>query len=235
MALCNGCFTSAHTAATFYWQLGPYSIPAKSAGTMWHPDRFEQLCLAPGDEPYAFEDTALATATLGYPRWRMAYSISIPAHANSRDGTHWTWSMVVPTPTAVTKKEGGPGNRLWPSPIAMSVWPFQVQHDQHVHPPFCISIQPALWLGPWLFSGWLVYPIPLGGLGSTATGHYCSNRSTAGCQCHVHWALLPQRLVEDLGTVDLCGLSAHCWWVLLQIRCAKESIADFSCSMCCRC
>ena len=25
----------------------------------WHPDRFEQLCLAPGDEPYAFEDTAL--------------------------------------------------------------------------------------------------------------------------------------------------------------------------------
>ena len=25
----------------------------------WHPDRFEQLCLAPSDEPYAFEDTAL--------------------------------------------------------------------------------------------------------------------------------------------------------------------------------
>ena len=117
-------------------------------------------------------------------------------------------------------------------PIATSVWPFQVQHDVHVHRLFCTSIQPALWLGPWLFSGWLVYPTPSGGWDQPLQDIMAATGFKLVLPCHVHWALLPQRMVEDFGTFDFFGLSTHCWWMLLQIRCAKESIAGFSCSIC---
>ena len=48
----------------------------------------------------------------------------------------------------------------WPNTIAWRAWSSSVS----------FLIQPAPWLGPRLLLGWLVYPIPIWGLGSTATG-----------------------------------------------------------------
>ena len=41
-----------------------------------------------------FDGTALQSATLGYPRRRMASSVPIKFHAHNCDGAHWTCSKV---------------------------------------------------------------------------------------------------------------------------------------------
>ena len=131
------------------------------------------------------------------------------------------------------KIEGGPGNRLWPP----------------TNRYFGMAISGAAWCAcatsillfdtacpltsTLALSGWLVYPIPPGGLGSTATGYYGSNRIQACCKQSRSIGLTPQRLVEDPGTLDLLGsrhIAGECFY-RSDVR--KESIAGFSCSMFC--
>ena len=71
LALCN---TSVLVSfATFNCvELGESQSNSAKAQGRSHSVRFEQLCLAPGDEPCAFDDTDFATATLGCPSLRMA-------------------------------------------------------------------------------------------------------------------------------------------------------------------
>ena len=117
----------------------------------WRPVRFEQLCLAPGDGQYAFDDTDFATATMGCPSQRMAWSAWRWLHANSWDGLHWTWSLVVPTPTVFAESTAwGVGNRLQtPTKVLMRSGHFNVQHDVHVQFSFSHFDTACSWTGPW--------------------------------------------------------------------------------------
>ena len=113
----------------------------------WNPDSFEQLCLAPGDEPCDYWGCNFARAMLWY------------FHRSMASLTYNLCFMVV-TAMAI---------HLDASRLLLRR-DHTVLHEVHDFHQFRSLIQPAPWLGPRLWLGWLVYPIPIWGLGSTATG-----------------------------------------------------------------
>ena len=171
----------------------------------WHPDRFEQLCLAPSVEPYYFGSMDFATAI---PMPLSAYAklcIQI-FHAHKWSGSHWMTTVVMPTSTVATgRAERGKMVAIPTSHQGAKFWPFNVEQFVHVHASFSNFDTACFWkwsvVGPFVmslqtvyymqaatfryspggsFSDWLVYPIPCWGLGGQQLQKcYWRNKFTA--------------------------------------------------------
>ena len=137
---------SVHAAATFYWQLGPYSVTANSAGTK---------------KPWQ-----LWTAMLG-PRWGTVWFLRVQLCKCYAEILPLTYGILYSqsifmfaTAMAIHLDSCRLLLRYEHTSIAWCAWFSLVS--------FFDTACPLTWTPALL--GWLVYPIPFWGLGSTATG-----------------------------------------------------------------